>query len=185
MSGNHAKHSSASYYNRTKALHCQKSTHLEPKREASLFCLSPSLLQDPIFLLCWLGSKKGIFIMVSLLEVKVPWVVESEETLPCFPLLILQPSQQLLWDREQHMSSSMRNSSSLCRWAVWSRNVLKSVKVRSPMYNVYMHLSTHAPVDDFILTWIFSTAEYFYQLWKHLLYNHQLQSKERKDEPSR
>lgn len=102
------------YFSRTKALSCQKSAHLEPKREASLFSLPPPLLCDPIFLLCWLGGEKGIFILVSLLEVKVPWDVESEETLPCFPSLVFfNPSQQSLWDSKQRISSSMRSGSEL------------------------------------------------------------------------
>lgn len=46
---------------------------------------------NPIFLLCWLGSEKGIFVLVSLLEAKVSWDVESEEMLPCFPSLAFQP----------------------------------------------------------------------------------------------
>lgn len=94
-----------------------------------MFSLPPPLLRDPIFLLCWLGSEKGIFILVSLLEVKVPWDVESEETLPCFPSLaffFFNPSQQSLWDSEQHISSSMRNGSEL-RAARRSHGVQRSV----------------------------------------------------------
>lgn len=90
-SGNHAKRSNVPVFKQNKSFELSKSTHLEPKREASLFSLPPPLLHDPIFLLCWLGGEKGIFILVSLLEVKVPWDVESEETLPCFPSLVFQP----------------------------------------------------------------------------------------------
>ncbi|KAK1896963.1 hypothetical protein KUDE01_016504, partial [Dissostichus eleginoides] len=71
-----------------KSFELSKSAHLEPKREASLFSLPPPLLHDPIFLLCWLGGEKGIFILVSLLE-------------------------QSLRDSEQRFSSSMRNGSEL------------------------------------------------------------------------
>lgn len=86
-----------SYFHRTKAWSCQNPvSHLE-RRERGLIAPPPQTPtptslhrhpttspppSDPIFLLCWLGSKEGIFILVSLLEVKVLWDVESEETLP-------------------------------------------------------------------------------------------------------
>ncbi len=91
MSGNLAKSSNAPLFQSNKSFELSRSTHLEQKKEASLFSLPPPLYHDPIFLLCWLGSEKGIFILVSLLEVKVLWDVESAETLPCFPSLIFQP----------------------------------------------------------------------------------------------
>lgn len=49
------------HFTRTKASELSNSTHLEPNREALLFSIAPPLLHRPIFLLCWLGSKRGIF----------------------------------------------------------------------------------------------------------------------------
>lgn len=77
-------------------------------------------------------------------------------TFPAAPLG--SRATHVIFHEKQQQPVQMRR-----HWSVWSRNVLKSVKVRSPMYNVYMHVSTQAPADDFIHTWIFSSAEYFYQ----------------------
>lgn len=68
-----------------KALSCQKAP-IWSQRER-LHC-SPSLhfsSTTPSSCCAGLAARRGFFILVSLLEVKVPWDVESEETLPCFP----------------------------------------------------------------------------------------------------
>lgn len=148
------------YFSGTKSFELSKSTHLEPERGVSLFSFHPPLFHDPIFLLCCLGGEKGIFILVSLLEVKVPWDVESEEMLPCSPLLppgFSTPSQQLLWDREQHISSSMRNGRVLHSWggAEFSDHTARrGLQARNPTYDAYasMRASTCAAADDFTHT---------------------------------
>lgn len=102
------------YSSRTKALSCQKGTHLERKKEASLFSLPPPLLHDPIFLLCWLWQREGDFYFGFLCwRSKFPGMWNQRRRCHVSPPSFFNPSQQSLWDSQQRISSSMRNGSEL------------------------------------------------------------------------
>lgn len=92
LSGNHAKRSSAPLFQQNKSFTLSEKRPIWNQRER-LHCSPSLLLSSTTSSSCCAGlaARRGFFILVSLLEVRVPWDVESEKTLPCFPSFFFQP----------------------------------------------------------------------------------------------
>lgn len=116
MSGNLAKRCNAPLFQQNKSFELSKSTHLEQKRER-LHCSHSLHLSSatPSSCCAGLAARRGFLFWFLCWRSKFPGMWNQRRRCHVSPPspFFLNPSQQSLWDSEQHISSSMRNGSEL------------------------------------------------------------------------
>lgn len=124
----------APIWNQREGFHCSLSPHLSSTTPSSC-CAALAARRGFLFwFLCWRSKFSGM------------WNQRRCCHVPLLPPCFSTPSQQPLWDREQHISSSMRNGRDLHSWggAEFSdHSAQRTASTLSHIWCICKHASEH------------------------------------------